>query len=176
MERAFRGGGPEAFPRWAMGGPLNAAGLMTRSMGGSMVQSLPVLYAVLLPLALASFLMPQWPPLSRKRDSQGWLPHLLPGVSTRWSFLGGVLLLAWCQELVRILVIRGNGSLEIFSYSLRPGMEGFWRSSFGYNGPVPQPPHGWEIYGAAVVIWVVNLVVVSVWGFWEHGRHENNVS
>jgi hypothetical protein len=178
MERAFLGGGPESLPLWALGGPLTASRWRgDYGIGGAIPKLLPGLYAALLPLALASFLMPQWPALpsragtlagrlspETRRNAGQWIRETLaPGVSARWSFLGGVFLLAWCQELVKILVIRGTGSLEIYAFNFRPGMENFWRVSFGYTGAFPQPPQPAEIYGAAVGIWLVNLLWIAGW-------------
>jgi hypothetical protein len=195
MERAFLGGGVERFPLWALGGPLTASRLLGDYwLTGSVARVLPVIYAFLLPLAFASFLMPQWPPLlsgagipacrlspaEKKSGRQGRLPHwqwireaLVPGVSARWSLLGGLLLLAWCQELVKILMRLAWGSSDVYSLTYRPGMENFWRFNFGYAGAFPSALGALEIYGAAAAIWLVNLLVVSIFRrrVWEHGGH-----
>jgi len=177
MERAFLGGGPESFALWALGGPLTASTLLgDRGMGGTIPKLLPVLYAVLLPLAVASFLLPQWPAhpsgagilagrlsLEKRKAAWQWIREALaPGVSARWNFFGGLVLVALCQELVKILMVHASGSWEIYSFTFRPGMEHYWRNTFGYTGAFPQPPQGLEIYGAAAAIWLVNLLLISV--------------
>jgi hypothetical protein len=185
MERAFLGGGGERFPLWVLGGPLTAARLLGDYwLTGSLARALPVIYAFLLPVAFAALLMPQWPPilsgaripayrLSPEEENggrQGSSPHipqwireaLVPGVSARWSLLGGVLLLAWCQELVKIVMRLNWGSADVYSLTFRPGMENFWRFNFGYAGSFPSAPGALTIYGVAVGIWLVNLLVVSV--------------
>ncbi len=181
MERAFLGGGAERFPLWVLAGPLNASGFLGESPYEfqTLTKFLPVLYAVLLPLALASFLMPQWPALaslSSERPSElsserpsvwprlrQWTREaLVPGVSARWSCLGGLVLLAWCQEVVKILLVRAWGSLGVYSFSFQPAWESYWRGTFGYNGDLPQAPHGLSLYGVVAAIWLANLLLVSV--------------
>jgi hypothetical protein len=177
VERAFLGGGSERFPLWALGGPLSASSFLEDNpfQSQAIATALPVFYALLLPLALASFLMPQWPSLSgagivvgglsqETRKGVGpWLREaLLPGVSARWSFLGGILLVAWCQELVKIILVRTWGSSEIFAFTLRPDLESYWRNYFGYAGVYPPAPHGLELYGVLAAIGLVNLLLVSI--------------
>ncbi len=167
IERAFVGGGAEKFPLWAAGGPIEGSSFLTfrNWIGGQPLQMIPMIYAGLLPFALAVFLMPQWPPRTGGKP-RAW-PRILrevivPGSSPVWSFLGGLVLMAWCEELIVVALVHARQTVEVFAFDNQPTMQNYFRNTYNYTGPFPAPPTLWSVAQWAIAVFAVNALLVII--------------
>ena len=147
----FAGSGPE--------GLFSNSGVV--GSPGSMIVLKLMLVAALI-LAVGLLFLPRWTATQLPPKGFSVLEVLLPGISSGWSFLGGLVLVAWGYLLLQALLMLARGTPYILTSIALPNLTG----SYGVPGTdfdalLRMINPGWVwVYLAPAILFAVNLVWV----------------
>ncbi len=150
---------------WAAGGPINAGSFLRPELRYLVLpqQSVPaqitvILTCLLLPLAMFILLVPR----QEIYDQQTKLWEVLVPAAA-WSWLGGLVLLAFCFFLVQTALVYANGSPCFVAWTCNPYLAQHLQWRYGLEGasilPSSRPSAFW-LYGAPLTIWALNFICV----------------
>ncbi len=146
---------------WAVGGPITAGsflkpGLRFMFKPLHVVQATVILTCMLLPLAIFILLVPRQEAFAWSRAGKVW-EALVP--ATAWSWVGGLVLLAFCFFLVQGALVYARGAPCFVAATCSPVPR------FGLDEAPPQPdawPGARWLYGVPLTIWAANLIMLGL--------------
>ena len=164
----FLGGSIQRILLRALAGPFSASGpggLFSQSGIAGSPGSIVVLNLVLvtaLILAVGLLFLPRWPATQMPPRALSVMEALLPGVSPRWGFLGGLVLVAWSCLLLQVLLMLWRETPYILTSIALPNLS----RTYGVPGTdsaallrMINPDWVW-VYLAPALLFVMNLGLV----------------
>ncbi len=166
LTRAVLGGSRGLILLRAMAGPFEVAMAPAASEEPGRLDTSPAaltmdaVFILGLVFAAALFFLSAWPVSRPPRRIDTVLEIIFPGISPRWSLLGGLALAGWCYFLLGDTLLVWKGTPYIFASIALPDLS----RSYGLLGDIHflgliNPSWVW-VYLAPAVLFAVNLLLV----------------
>ncbi len=166
LTRAVLGGSRGLILLRAVAGPFEVAIALAASGEPGRLDTSPAaltmdaVFVLGLVFAAALFFLSAWPVTRAPRRIDTVLEIIFPGISPRWSLLGGLALAGWCYFFLADALLVWKGTPYIFASIALPDLS----RSYGLLGHIDflgliNPSWVW-VYLAPAVLFTVNLVLV----------------